>query len=134
MLGLQDDGTQMTVAPGLHRPMPSHECMPTTASPSQVPGLHIVPGGCLRQRPAPSQVPSRPQPLAAEATHVLAVRGLPPGWMPMHTPGDSSAAQVIQPSVQVVLQQTPSTQKPLAQSPAQPQAAPLIFPLPASPA
>ena len=122
----------MTVAPGLQRPMPSHENVPTTASPSQVPALHIVPGGCLRQRPAPSQVPSRPQPLAAEATHVLAVRGLPPGWMPMHMPADSSAVQVMQPSVQAVLQQTPSTQKPLAQSAAQAQAWPLILPLPAS--
>ena len=132
VLGLHDDGTQMTVAPGLQRPMPSHECMPTTASPSQVPGLHIVPAACFRQPPAPSHVPSDPQSLAAVATQALAVRGLPPGSMPMHVPADSSAVHVIQPAVQAVLQQTPSTQKPLAQSPAQAQAWPLIFPLPAS--
>jgi hypothetical protein len=130
--GLHEDGTQMTVAPGLQRPMPSHECMPITASPSHVPGLHIVPAACFRQPPAPSQVPSCPQSLAAVATQVLSVRGLPPGWMPMQVPADASAVQVMQPSVQAVLQQTPSTQKPLAQSPAQAQGWPVILPLPAS--
>ena len=112
----------MIVAPGLQRPAPSHTCAPTTASPSQLPALHGVPAAYLRQPPAPSQVPSSPQVLAMLAAHVLAPRGLPPVSMPTQVPADASAAHVMQPSVQAVLQQIPSTQKPLAQSLAHAQA------------
>jgi hypothetical protein len=119
VLGLQEDGTQMTVAPGTQRPAPSHDCKPTTASPSHVPGLHIVPATCFRQPPAPSHLPSSPQSFASVATHAFSVRGFPPGSMPTQTPTESSAVQVMQAAVQAELQHTPSTQKPLAQSLAQ---------------
>ena len=124
MVGLQEDGTQMTVAPGLQRPAPSHANKPTTASPSQLPLLHIVPATCLRQPPAPSHLPSRPQVLRGGGdTRAVALRGLPPG---RDADADArrflGAVQVLQPSVQAVLQHTPSTQKPLAQSVAHVQA------------
>jgi len=125
--GLQENGTQMIVGPGLQRPSPSHTCAPITASPSHVPDLHDVPAMCLRQPPAPSHVPSSPQPLAGPATHVLAARGLPPASIPTQTPGDPSDAHVMQPAVQAALQQTPSTQKPLAHSAPQPHACPLVL-------
>src|SRR4029079_3219209 len=52
-LELHVNGTQMRVDPGLQCPTPSHTDEPTTASPSHVPGLHIVFSGYLRQAPAP---------------------------------------------------------------------------------
>ncbi len=116
VVGLHENGTQMSVAPGLQRPAPSHANEPTTASPSQLPLLQSVPTTCLRQLPAPSHLPSRPQVLAAVAAQVVALRGLPPAAMPTHDPAFPGAEHVLHPSVQAVLQHTPSTQNPLAQS------------------
>jgi hypothetical protein len=47
----------------------------------------------------------------------------------MQTPGDSSAVHVMQPALQAVLQQTPSTQLPLAHWLAHAHAWPLVRPL-----
>jgi hypothetical protein len=45
----QLNGAQIVAGPALHRPSPSHTSMSLTEAPSQVPGLHTVPAGCLRQ-------------------------------------------------------------------------------------
>ena len=46
--------------------------------------------------------------------HVVESRGSSPAVRITHVPTESGALQVLQPSVQAVVQQTPSTQKPLA--------------------
>jgi hypothetical protein len=96
-----------------------------TAAPSQVPGPQTAPAMWLRQAPLPSHIPSSPQLETSEAGQVLATRGGLPTGMNPHRPGELGVLQDLQVSVQALLQQTLSTQKPLAQSPAQPQAIPL---------
>jgi hypothetical protein len=96
-----------------------------TAAPSQVPGAHVVPRTKLRQAPAPSQVPSRPQVDGSDAGQVAAVRGFPPAGTNEQIPCAPAVLQDLHVSVQALLQQTPSTQNPLPQSPSHPQAAPL---------
>ena len=77
------------------------------------------------RRPAPSQKPSLPQVEAAPvASHSR--RGSVPGSAAMHVPTLFDCAQVWQVPPQAVLQQTPSTQKPLAHSPLPTQAVPLV--------
>jgi hypothetical protein len=78
----------------------------------------------LRQAPAPSQKPSLPQVEAAVA--VQSLRGLVPGAAGVHCPTVPTAAQVWQVPPQALLQQTPSTQKPLPQSPAATHAVPFV--------
>jgi len=56
---------------------------------------------------------------------VLALRGAPPAGTNAQMPCEPAVLQDLHVSVQALLQQTPSTQNPLAQSPPQPQAAPL---------
>ncbi len=48
-------------------------------------------------------------------------------------PTEPGTSHFLQLSVQPLAQQTPSTQKPLAQSPAHPQGAPFVLRIPASP-
>ena len=62
-----------------------------------------------------------------------AERGGSPAATKLHVPGAESVLQALQLSVQALLQQTPSTQKPLAQSASQPHARPLTAGVPASP-
>src|SRR5437667_272375 len=76
--GSHENGTQILVARGLQRPAPSHAYEPTTASPSHMPGLHIVLTGYLRQPPLPSHLPSRPQVDTGETGQVVAARGVSP--------------------------------------------------------
>jgi hypothetical protein len=95
--------------------------MSLTDAPSHVPALQTVPVGCLRQAPCPSQVPSRPQVDAAVATQAPESSATPLGTNEQ-MPGAFGALQVLHVSPQALLQQTPSTQKPLWQSPPQPQA------------
>jgi hypothetical protein len=75
----------------------------------------------------PSQVPSRPQVDTSDAGHAVASRGTPPAGTKLQVPGDPWTLQDLQLSVQAVLQHTPSTQVPLWQSLAQPQASPFIL-------
>jgi hypothetical protein len=98
-----------------------------------LPGWQIVPATWRRQPPAPSHVPSKPHVDAAAATHAVASRGFVPATTKVHVPGDPAAAQVLHASVQAVLQQTPSTQKLLAQSDAHSQVCPADFFVAASP-
>jgi hypothetical protein len=78
-------------------------------------------------------VPSKPQVDAAAATHAVSTRGFVPATTKVHVPGEPAAAQVLHASVQAVLQQTPSTQKLLAQSVAHAHACPEAFFVAASP-
>ena len=109
-------------APGLQVPEPLQVDGACAVALEQLAARHWVPATCFRQAPAPSQVPSSPQVDGLLAPH--SSRGLVPGSAALHVPRLFVAAQVLQLPVQAVLQQTPSTQKPLPQSPATAQAVP----------
>src|SRR3954462_10636152 len=114
----------MRVGPGLQCPAPSHAYEPTTASPSQLPDLHIVLAGYLRQPPVPSHVPSSPHVDAGDIAHVFEPdRGASPDDRLTQVPVSPGALQVLQPSLQATSQQTPSAQAPLAHCLSQLQAA-----------
>ena len=104
-----------------------------TAAPSQVPWAQMVPAMWLRQAPLPLQVPSRPQLEVSDRGQVLARRGLSPSGTNPQTPGELGVLQDLQVSVQPLLQQRPSTQKPLAQSPLQPHETPFGLRMPCVP-
>jgi hypothetical protein len=124
---LHENGTQMCVEPGLHCPLPSQAFEPTTASPSHIPGLHIVLTGYLRQPPAPSHFPSKPQVATGIVMQVVESRGVSPAVRLTQVPGELGAAHVLQPAVHASAQQTPSAQKPLAHSALQLHAIPTAF-------
>ena len=86
----------------------------------------------MRQPPLPSQVPSRPQEEAGPWGQTLATLGATPSATSEQTPGADGVLQDLQVSVQALLQQTLSTQKPLAQSASQPQVVPLVLRAPPS--
>jgi hypothetical protein len=117
----------MVAGPEVQVPWPSQTRTFLTAAPSHVPAPQLAPGTRLRQAPLPSQVPSRPQLVGSEIGQVLAVRGAEPAGTNAHTPGELGALQDLQVPVQALLQHRPSTQKPLVQSPPQPQASPLAL-------
>jgi hypothetical protein len=122
-------GAQIVAGPDLQVPRPSQTFTSTTAAPSQAPALQIAPWTWRRQPPLPSQVPSIPQVDTSVAGQSVASRGAPPAGTNVQTPGDPWVLQARHLSVQAVLQQTPSTQKPLWQSLAQAQLSP-GFPVP----
>src|SRR5262245_49030787 len=75
--------------------------------------MHWVALPYLRQLPAPSQVPSRPQVDGRAIGQALGIRGGSPAWRDRHCPTLSVPLQVLHASVQAWLQQTPSgAQKP----------------------
>jgi hypothetical protein len=115
------------VGPRPQWPAPSQMSAPVTAAPSQVPPWHIVPSGYLRQAPAPSHLPSRPQVLADDTAQSEASRALEPLVRATHVPSDPVRAQVRQPLLQLSLQQNPSTQKLLAHSDAHVHDCPFAF-------
>jgi hypothetical protein len=121
----QLNGAQMTVGPAVQVPCPSQTRPPPTAAPVQDPGWQVVPTTKLRQAPAPSHVPSKPQLEGSEAGQTAALRGVPPAGTNAQIPGAPAVLHDLHVSPQALLQQTPSTQNPLAQSPSHPQAAPL---------
>jgi hypothetical protein len=125
--GSQENGAQISVGPGLHRPSSVQTYSPTTESFSQLPSRHTVPGTCLRHAPAPSHLPSSPQLDAGDAGHADAARGLAPVGRFTHDPAEPATAHDLHPSVQAVVQQTPSAQNPLAHSLAHAQASPASF-------
>jgi len=114
---LHENGTQMCVEPGLHCPLPSQAFEPTTASPSHLPGVHSVFTGYLRQPPAPSHFPSKPQVDAGIVWQVVESRGVAPAVRFAQVPaGALGEAQLLQQPEHASAQQTPSTQKLLAHS------------------
>jgi len=112
-------GAQIVEGPGVQAPLPSQTRMPPTEAPSQVPARQTVPETKLRQPPLPSQVPSRPQVAASLFGQVAGERGESPAATNEQVPGADTVLQDLQVSVQALLQQTPSAQKPLAQFPLQ---------------
>jgi hypothetical protein len=72
-------------------------------------------------------VPSKPHVVLSAAWQAEAVRGGMPEGRNVHVPIESDALHVLQDSLQALLQQRPSTQKLLAQSPSQVQAWPFGF-------
>jgi hypothetical protein len=72
-------------------------------------------------------VPSRPHIATGLCAQSLAVRGAAPAATNEQTPGAEGVLHDLQASVQAPLQQTPSTQKLLAQSALQPQAEPFVL-------
>jgi len=119
------NGAHTVVAPFRQAPSPLQTLVPTIAPMLQVPGWHTVPRVRLRHFPAPSQVPSRPQLLAGSALHWPGSRGFTPAGVIVHVPSEVGSAQVMHMPPHALLQQTPSTQKPLLQSAAQEQVSPL---------
>jgi hypothetical protein len=118
--GSQLYGAQTVAGPDRQRPCSSQTLTSLTAAPLQVPGLQTVPTGNLRHWPWPSQVPSSPQVATAETGQAPERAGAPLATNEQ-TPGALWSLQVLQVSAQALLQQTPSTQKPLWQSPPHPQ-------------
>jgi hypothetical protein len=114
--GSQPYGAQIVAGPALQRPPPSQTLIPLTAAFSHAPPLHTVPATCLRQAPAPSQVPSRPQVVASDWGQSVGSRGSLPAGTLLQIPRDPCTSQARQLSLHEVLQQTPSAQKPLWQS------------------
>jgi len=108
-------GAQITVGPGTQLPAPSQTWIPVTAPFAQVPGRHVV-ARYRRHAPDPSQVPSNPQVAGACTGQSPARRGGEPATRSRHIPTAPGAEQVWQPPLQADVQQTPSTQNPLAQS------------------
>ena len=119
---------QTTVAPETQAPSPSQMRPEVTALAPHTGGSQVVPRGCFRQAPAPSQVPSRPQPPADSAGHWPALRGGRPAGTSVQVPGKPGTLQAWQVSWQAVSQHSPSTQFPLAHSPAQWHSSPLRLP------
>jgi hypothetical protein len=75
----------------------------------------------------PSQVPSRPQVVGSLFVQTDGERGRSPAATYEQVPGADVVLQDLQVSVQALVQQRPSTQKPLAQSLPQLQALPFVF-------
>ena len=106
-------GAQIVAGPALQRPCPSQTLTPMTAAPAHVPACRRVPATCWRQAPLPSQVPSRPQLDVGAPGRRVGVRGAPPAGTTAQMPGEPWTLQAGKSPLQAVLQQTPSTQKPL---------------------
>jgi hypothetical protein len=124
---LQPNGAHTVTEPALHVPAPSHVQTPFTALASHLPGAQIVPVGYWRQAPAPLHMPSRPHDVTSVAAQSSGLRGGAPFGTNEHTPGDCGLLHTMHVSPHALSQHTPSTQNPLAQSPAQPQAWPFAL-------
>ena len=125
--GSQVQGGQDSEVAPEHLPLPSQVRMPVTPAPSQVPPLHGVSLTNWRQPPLPSQVPSSPQVAGVLATHWRATLGLTPDGTRAQSPRELARLHALQVSVQALLQQIPSTQKPVWHSRSQLQDS--VFPL-----
>lgn len=95
-----------------HAPPPSHRAAKVSVPATHDPGRHTVLAGYLRQAPAPSHVPSRPQ--DAEPSSAHSPRGSVPGAAGTQVPARSGMAQDMQVPEQALSQQSPSTQNPLS--------------------
>jgi hypothetical protein len=124
-------GAQTVAGPDRHCPCPSQTLTSPSEAPLQVPALQTVPLGYRRQWPWPSHVPSSPQVEAPAAVHVPGGAATPFA-MNVQMPGALWSLHVLQVSWQGLLQQMPSTQKPLWQSRLQPQGCPFTWCPPAS--
>jgi hypothetical protein len=98
-----------------------------------LPALHIDPAAYLRHAPSPLHVPSSPHDETSAVGQMVGVRGGAPLGTNEHVPGAAAVSQALQVSAHGVLQQTPSMQNPLTQSPPHPHACPLAFFMPPVP-
>jgi hypothetical protein len=97
-------------------PAPSHARDDVNVDPVQLAAAHDVPMTYFRQAPAPLQVPSLPQVVAAAIGHCVATSGGCPVAIGEHVPTLPAIEQDMQVPVHALLQQTLLTQKPDAQS------------------
>src|SRR6185436_9114246 len=89
------------------------------------PGTQTVLTGQRRQAPTPSHLPSQLQVDGAAAGQKVGVRGVSPAGLYTQTPGAPPPLHLAHSPVHALSQQTPSAQKPLAQSPADAHGAPI---------
>jgi len=106
------NATQDCVVAAAQAPAPSQSCGGLYVDPVHDAATHCVPITCLRQAPAPLHVPSLPQVDAAAAGHWPATTGGAPAETGEHVP----VLHAMHVPVHAVLQHTPCTQKPDAQS------------------
>jgi hypothetical protein len=126
VLPLHENGTQVSALGATHRPVASQVEGAVYSALSHLSAAQTVPTACLRQAPAPSQRPSVPHVEAAWATQVRRGSAAPAGASEQAPIADASA-HVRHAPAHAFSQHTPSTQKPLAQSPPAAQARPLPF-------
>jgi hypothetical protein len=91
---------------------PTQTKVPFSTGPSHVPGWQTVPSGYVRQAPAPSQRPSRPQVPTGWAWHCPGTAGGAPSGTGAQVPIRPGTLHARQVSRQALEQQTPSTQAP----------------------
>ena len=106
------NATHDCVVAAAQAPAPSHSCGGLYVDPVHDAATHCVPVTCLRHAPAPLHVPSLPQVDAAAAGHWPATTGGSPAETGEHVP----LLHAMHVPVHAVLQHTPCTQKPDAQS------------------
>jgi hypothetical protein len=92
-------------------PVPVQAPAEVKVEPVQLAFRHEAVMPCFWQAPPPSQKPVFPQVLGAAPGHPL-LGSIPPAGTFVHAPCAPVTAQLLQPSVQVLLQQKPSTQLP----------------------
>jgi len=97
-------------------PAPSHARDDVNVEPVQLAAAHDVPMAYLRHAPAPLQVPSLPQVVAAAIGHCAATSGGSPVAIGEHVPTLPESEHDMQVPVHALLQQTLLTQKLDAQS------------------
>jgi hypothetical protein len=115
---------QEVVAPALQTPAPLQVEAALNVELVQPAAWQTVPATYFLQAPAPSHVPSCPHEETGSAEQSL--RTSVPGTAGVHWPRVPTPPQVMHAAVQALSQQTPSTQKPLWQAPAAPQAVPFV--------
>jgi hypothetical protein len=103
------------VPPAAQVPAASQRPARVCVDPAQLSAAQAVPAGYGRQAPFPSQRPSAPQPATGVARQVPRGSAAPAAAF-LHTPIELVSAHERQAPAQASLQQTPSTQKPLAHS------------------
>jgi hypothetical protein len=111
--------------PGAQVPAPLQVGTGLNAPFAQAATPQVVPEAHLRQAPAPSQLPSCPQDVVGSAAQPF--RTSVPDTAGAHSPTVPTPLQVMHVPVQALWQQTPSTQKPLWQSPVAAHSVPFAF-------
>jgi hypothetical protein len=120
------NGLQVWMPCGRHVPSPSQVPAVLRRVPVHEGGMHWVSAAYLAQLPKPSQAPVLPQ-LAAPMSLQMPRGSAAPRSSGQQVPMRWSRLHETQPPWQATLQQTPSAQKPDAQSSAVLQGAPFIF-------
>jgi hypothetical protein len=110
LLAPQVYGSHFEAVPARQTPEPSQVPADVSVDPTQVGPAHCVPATNLRQAPAPLQVPSLPQVLAAAATHWVAGFGMAPAGIVVQVPTVPVRLQAMQVPAHPVLQQMPCSQ------------------------